>query len=314
MRAQPISWLDASPHSSGAVQVNGIRLGYLDWGGHGPPLLLLPGLGDTPHIFDALAPRLTGHHRVLGLNRRGHGDSDTPNTGYDPQSLASDLAGFLRALDLEGVTLVGHSIAGNEMTALAAAGEPRLAGLIYLDAAYDRSGTSERMRLDPLLTRHISASPVDPPRELDEYRERAQDHFGFWNDALEANLRARLRLRLNHSASPNPVSAIVARRIMEASERYSPSYAQVSVPSLALYAPFGDDHWAPYDRGDAELRAAVRAFMDDVMRPWQVRCTESFENGGSSTRAVEIEDAHHYLFLSHEDRVVEEILAFTTNR
>lgn len=102
---------------------------------------------------------------------------------------------------------------------------------------------------------------------------------------------------------------------MEASEGYSPSYDQVSVPSLALYAPFGDDHWAPYDRGDAELRTAVRAFMSDVMRPWQVRCMELFANGSGSARAVEIEDAHHYPFLSHEDRVVEEILAFTdTNR
>lgn len=201
MPAQPVSWVDVSPHSSGAVQVGNIRLGCLDWGRHGPPLLLLPGLGDTPHIFDALAPRLSRRHRVLRLNRRGHGDSDAPNTGYDPQTLASNLAGFLRALELEGVTLVGHSIAGNEMTALAAAGEPRLTGLIYLDAAYDRSGTSGRMRLDPLLTRHISASPVDPPRDLDGYRERAQDHFGFWNDALEANLRA--RLRLNQSGNPN---------------------------------------------------------------------------------------------------------------
>lgn len=55
--------------------------------------------------------------------------------------------------------------------------------------------------------------------------------------------------------------------------------------------------------------------MSDVMRPWQVRCMELFANGSGSARAVEIEDAHHYPFLSHEDRVVEEILAFTdTNR
>lgn len=130
MPARSVSWSDVSPHTSGAVQVSGIKLGYLDWGGCGSPLLLLPGLGDTPHIFDALAPRLTGHHHVLGLNRRGHGDSDTPHTGYDPITLASDIAAFLKALDLQEVTLVGHSIAGNEMTALAAAGDPRLTSLI----------------------------------------------------------------------------------------------------------------------------------------------------------------------------------------
>lgn len=309
MSARRVFWSDVSPHSSGAAQVNDIKLGYLDWGGYGPPLMLLPGLGDTAHIFDALAPRLTGRHRVLGLNRRGHGDSDTPHAGYDPMTFASDIAAFLKTLDLEVVTLVGHSIAGNEMTTLAAAGEPRLKGMIYLDAAYDRSGTNERIRLDPLLTRPDSTGAKGPPNNLDEYRERSQDHFGFWNDALEANLRA--RLRLNQSSYPNPAPAFVARSIMKASEQYSPSYDQVSVPSLALYAPFGEDHWAPYDRGDAKLRATVRNFMRDVMRPWQVQCMEKFQKGGGSTRTVEIPDAHHYLFLSHENRVVEEILAFT---
>src|SRR5690554_3011114 len=125
---------DASSRG-GKVQVGDVALTYLDWGGGGSPLVLLPGLGDTPHIFSAIAPRLTVHHRVLGLCRRGHGGSDAPPGGYDAQTLGRDIAGFLQALDLEGVTLVGHSIAGNEMTALAAAGERRLAGLIYLDAA-----------------------------------------------------------------------------------------------------------------------------------------------------------------------------------
>lgn len=165
------------------------------------------------------------------------------------------------------------------------------------------------MRLDPLLTRPVSVGSKEPPQHLDEYRERSHDHFGFWNDSLEANLRA--RLRPNHGAKPNPAPAFVSRSIMEATEQYTPSYHQVSVPSLALYAPFGEDHWAPYDREDAELTAAVHHYMDNVMRPWQARCIELFQIGSGSTRAVEIEDAHHYLFLSHEDRVVDEILAFT---
>jgi pimeloyl-ACP methyl ester carboxylesterase len=38
------------------VTVNGGRLEYLDWGGDGPPLVFLAGLGSTAHIFNDLAP------------------------------------------------------------------------------------------------------------------------------------------------------------------------------------------------------------------------------------------------------------------
>lgn len=291
------------------MQVGDVSLAYLDWGGNGPPLVLLPGLGDTPHIFSAIAPRLTVQHRVLGLSRRGHGGSDAPPDGFEPQTLARDIAGFLQALGLEGVTLVGHSIAGNEMTALAAAGEPRLAGLVYLDAAYDRRGTRERMRRDPLLARPAPAREEGQPSDIDGYRERAKAYFGFWNAALEANLRAQLRPDREGRLRGAPPFA--AQGIMEASGRFTPPYHQVSVPRLALYAPFGDDHWAPYDRSDAELRQAVGRFMHEVMRPWQRRCIEAFTAGPGAARAVEVTGAHHYLFLSHEDRVVEEVLSFT---
>lgn len=241
------------------MRVGDVSLPYLEWGGDGPPLVLLSGLGDTPHVFSAIAPRLTVQHRVLGLSRRGHGGSDTPPGGYDPQTLARDIAGLLQALDLKSVTLVGHSIAGNEMTALAAAGEPRLAGLVYLDAAYDRRGTRDRMRRDPLLARPAPAREEGQPSDLDGYRERAKEFIGFWNDALEENLW--VRLQPDREGRLRGAPPFVAQRIMEASERFAPPYDQVSVPRLALYAPFGDDHWAPYDRSDPELREAVGRFM-----------------------------------------------------
>ena len=103
----------------------------------------------------------------------------------------------------------------------------------------------------------------------------------------------------------------VAQHILEASERFAPPYSRVNMPRLALYAPFGDEHWAPYDRSDPELRQAVGTFMREVMRPWQRRCIEAFKAGPGLARVVELAGAHHYLFLSHEDRVVEEVLSFT---
>jgi len=43
------TWTDTSPHKSGFVQANGVRLHYLDWGGSGETLLFLAGLGHNAH-------------------------------------------------------------------------------------------------------------------------------------------------------------------------------------------------------------------------------------------------------------------------
>src|SRR5713226_1406607 len=55
----PATWTDPAAHKSGFVTANGIRLHYLDWGGSGPPLILIHGLGQSPHFFDDLAPAFT---------------------------------------------------------------------------------------------------------------------------------------------------------------------------------------------------------------------------------------------------------------
>ena len=77
-------WTDKSPHKSRFITVNGVRLHYLDWGGKGDTMLFLHGLGDTAHIYDDLAPKFTNQFRVLGLTRRGHGQSEKPEAGMTP--------------------------------------------------------------------------------------------------------------------------------------------------------------------------------------------------------------------------------------
>ena len=55
-------WKDLSPHSTRFVTVEkGVRLEVLDWGGSGRPLVLLAGGGDTAHVFDDFAPKLSGY-------------------------------------------------------------------------------------------------------------------------------------------------------------------------------------------------------------------------------------------------------------
>ena len=70
------TWKDPSLHAARFVSVgDGVRLEVLDWGGSGRAVVLLAGGGDTAHVFDDFAPKLTTHNRVYGITRRGFGAS-----------------------------------------------------------------------------------------------------------------------------------------------------------------------------------------------------------------------------------------------
>ncbi|HYV26319.1 MAG TPA: alpha/beta hydrolase [Candidatus Eisenbacteria bacterium] len=135
--------VDKSPHKPGFVQVNNVKLHYLDWGGAGDTMLFLAGIGGTPHVFDKLAPKFTNRFRVLGLTRRGHGESEIPASGYDTATRVEDIRQFLDALKIQRAILVGHSASGGELTMFGGLHPDRTIKLVYLDAVFDRDGQVE---------------------------------------------------------------------------------------------------------------------------------------------------------------------------
>jgi non-heme chloroperoxidase len=116
-----------------AVQPD-VKLEVLDWGGTGRNLVLLAGGGSTAHFFDRLAPKLAAHYHVIGITRRGFAQSSAPQTGHDPRRLGDDVVAVLDALHIADPILVGHSIAGEELSAVSNYHPGRAAALIYLDA------------------------------------------------------------------------------------------------------------------------------------------------------------------------------------
>ena len=83
--------------------------------------------GDEPVVFAhawalngdmwsyQLTDLMTAGFRCITYDRRGHGRSDRPPTGYDIDTLADDLAAVIEGLDLYGVTLIGHSMGTAEV-------------------------------------------------------------------------------------------------------------------------------------------------------------------------------------------------------
>jgi non-heme chloroperoxidase len=130
-------WRDPAPHTAQFVPVDkDVRLEVLDWGGSGRPLVLLAGMGNTAHIFDKLAPKLIDRFHVYGITRRGFGASSVPASGYSADRLGDDVLKVIEALKLNRPVLAGHSVAGEEMSSIGSRHPEKVAGLVYLEAAY----------------------------------------------------------------------------------------------------------------------------------------------------------------------------------
>jgi len=94
-------WHDPSSHQVQFVTVDDdVRLEVLDWGGSGRPLVLLAGLGNTAHLYDDFAPKLTAHYHVYGITRRGFGASSVPAGSYDADRLGDDVLAVFDSLKL----------------------------------------------------------------------------------------------------------------------------------------------------------------------------------------------------------------------
>jgi pimeloyl-ACP methyl ester carboxylesterase len=130
------SWRDPSPHKVRFVTIDkDVRLEVLDWGGSGRPIVLLAGGGNTAHVFDEFAPKLTANHHVYGITRRGFGASGFSASGGGVDRLRDDVLAVIDA-QLDRPVLVGHSIAGAELSSVATSYPDRVAGLVYLEAGY----------------------------------------------------------------------------------------------------------------------------------------------------------------------------------
>ncbi len=98
------------------ITKDGTRIQFKDWGS-GPAVLFSHGWPLQGDAWEDQMMFLASHgYRVIAHDRRGHGLSSQAWGGNDMDTYADDLAALIEALDLKGVTLVGHSTGGGEVT------------------------------------------------------------------------------------------------------------------------------------------------------------------------------------------------------
>jgi non-heme chloroperoxidase len=313
---QPDSALrDPSPHQVRRVTVDSsVQLEVLEWGGSGPPVVLLACYLST-HIYDEIAPKLTNQFRVYGITRRGIGASDKPATGYAVQRSVNDVLEVLDTLKVQKSILVGHSCAGQVLTMFAAQHSDRLLGLVYLDGAGDPTMTpadvGAAMPDAALLPRSIKP-PSAPDNSSFEALRASQRRDRGWAFP-EGELRQQYAANPDGSVGrPGLSLSPVIRRAITFDARVKPDYSGIRVPVLAIYQkdpPF-EEVAANFLIRNEQERAALRQ-EHSATRALYVRWQRDLLASVPTARIVELQGAGLYMFLSNEADVLREIRAFS---
>ena len=302
------SWRDASPHTVRFVTVEeNVRLEVLDWGGVGRSVVLLAGGGDTAHVFDELAPKLATDYHIYGITRRGFGASGFSASDNPVDRLRDDVLAVLGALKLERPVLIGHSIAGAELSAVASSHSDRVAGLIYLEAGYPYAFDNGE---GPKMREFQTAGPRLPtPRESDlasfsSLQKWDAEVFGFprpeaeLRQTWEADSSGRPRKARNFPGAPAFAAIMTSER----------AYTRIPVPALVIFAlPHVPENWIDKST-DPATRESARIYYAGIDAATE-RQAKALEEGVPTARVVRVRGAH-YIFLSNEWETLFETRAF----
>ena len=301
---------DRSPHSVQFVSVDdGVRLEVLDWGGGGKAIVLLAGGGATAHVFDDFAPKLTARNHVYAITRRGFGASGYADATDVCERLGKDVFAVIVALKLDRPLVVGHSIAGAELSWVANAHPEQIAGVVYLEAGYSYAFDNGRGSAASEMMKLKSPQPP-PPTEADlvnfhafqRYDERVN---GFQLPEAELSEERLTKADGRVGDQRNPPGGAMLMKIISDGRKYT----QIPVPSLFIFAnPHRLGSWID-SNPDASVRDSAKTY-DDALAALTERQEKAVEQGLPTAQVVTLHGASHYVFLSNESEVLRYIAEF----
>lgn len=126
-------------HESGHALPCGNASIYVEETGNpnGPALILLHGGFGTIEDFNPILPALGRHFRLIGIDSRGHGKSTLGDAALTYETLATDLATIVDALELREYSLLGFSDGGIAAYRHALRHDPRLKKVVTVGASWE---------------------------------------------------------------------------------------------------------------------------------------------------------------------------------
>jgi pimeloyl-ACP methyl ester carboxylesterase len=263
---------------------DGTDLFFRDWGA-GDPVVFVHGWGLSSDMWEYQMPALADEGlRCVAYDRRGCGRSDQPGDGYDFDTLADDLAALIDHLDLRDVTLVSHSMGSGEVAR-------------YLS----RHGTGR-------IARVALVSPTLPYLRRDETNPEGVDPAAF--EQVVAALRAD---RPGYLAALGPAALGTGLPGVEVSDAladwalglFLPSSPKASIDTVRT-------HTETDMRGDMASFTVPTLIVHgdrDALVPIEVSGRRAAEMIPGCTLVV-YENASHWPFVTHRERLNEQLLAF----
>ncbi len=265
--------------SSTIITAGGATLFYRDWGS-GKPVVFVAGWALPSDMWSyQMAPLSEQGLRCIAYDRRGHGRSSDPGRGYDYDTLADDLAGVMESLDLREVTLVGYSIGSGEVVRyLTRHGSERVARVLLLA---------------PTATPYPQKSPDNPdgldPAIFAEFRRKQMRDFPQW---MADNARPFVVEETSRSMidwvmgmmERSSLQALLQCSAASSSTDFRSELTKINLPTLVIQ---GDKDVNGIDRTGRKTAAMIPGALFKVY-----------------------EGAPHGLFITHMDRLNQDVLQF----
>lgn len=260
---------------------DGVKLAFTDWG-TGRPVVFVHAWALPSPMWDYQIGALAGQGlRCIAYDRRGHGRSSKPGSGYDCDTLADDLSALLTQLDLHDVTLVSHSFGSAEVVRyLSRHGAGRVAKIALIAPA-----------ALPFVMKTQDNPNGIPAEQLEFFRTKVlQTDFPKWlEDGKKAFFVAETSPSLQDwvkelmLTTPLPVAIETNRRITATDFRKE--LPGTSVPTLIIH-------------GDKDVSAPI----DLTGRPTAALIPKA--------QLKVYEGAPHGIFLTHKDRLNADLIGF----
>jgi pimeloyl-ACP methyl ester carboxylesterase len=146
------------------------------------PLICLHGITAQHRAFNATARHLGPSRGLVGVDLRGRGDSDKPESGYGLATHASDVVRVFDHLGLKDAVLLGHSMGAFVAIKTALASPDRVRALVLLDGGWPRVGSSpeEMTEEEKQEAEAIEEGLARAFRRLDMVFQNPEAYLDFW--------------------------------------------------------------------------------------------------------------------------------------